>query len=200
MFLLCEESLKTQDECSLMRGRANSPVPMCLPVWHGVSWLSLGSLVCCCPAVHSSPSGSTEPCRATAHSSQRLPVKRQARPGSSPGLCGRAVTLSSASQGTPVPRAAVAGGTHSPRAARPSRLLSSWWAGGSWIDFLCALQRTSRGLPGASVFSLAALARAIVTSKLSSLLSFIPSDTHQLLRGWFDPRCGVSQSAFDSIC
>lgn len=74
------------------------------------------------------------------------------------------------------------------------------WAGGSWIDFLCALLWASRGLPGASLFSPAALARAIITSRLSLLLSFIPSETNQLLGGRSALRCGVSQSAFDSIC
>lgn len=79
MFLLCEESLKTQDECSLMKGACQLPcrrvfarLARCVLALPGVPW-------CCCEAGHS-PSVDTKPCRAA-------PSAHLGSPEPRPGWC-----------------------------------------------------------------------------------------------------------------
>lgn len=95
----------------------------------------LGSLVCCCAV-------GTEPCPAAL--SAYLGSTDQGQ-GLAPGLCGHAVTASTASQGM-LGLVAVGLVAHSPTKP-PGCLLSSPWAGSSWVDSLCILQQTPRALP-----------------------------------------------------
>lgn len=145
--------------------RVNFHVPMCLPVWHGVSCPWLGSPVCCCRAGHSTLVG-TKPWRA-AHRAHLWSIKPR------PELVPRALWLCCDSDQCQPGHAAPwgccgwwqSGWWHTgPQTlqAGPSCLLSSLWAGSSRNDFLWILHGTSCGLSGASVFSLATLARAVL--------------------------------------
>lgn len=163
---------------------------------------------CVCPSGTACPGSDWVPCVLLQGRAQHL-GGHEAMPGTHSATCG------ALSQGQACPQGfvAVLWQRAVPLGHRGPLGCSGWWQSGPetpraalelplelpWARGL-GIESTSRGLPSASVFSLAALAGAILTSKLSSLLSFIHSDTNQLLRGWFAPCCSFSQSAFDSIC